>query len=49
MDEFFKYRSDYIDAYCEQFYGHTNWGYAESADPDVAITIVIYKDDDENE
>ena len=43
MEEDFKDRSDYIDAFCEKYYGHTNWGYAESADPNVAVTIVVYK------
>ena len=49
IDELFKYRSDYIDAYCDQFYGHTNWEYAESADPNVAVTIIVYKKRDEDE
>ena len=49
IDELFKYRSDYIDAYCELFYGHTNWEYAESADPNVAVTIIVYKKRDEDE
>ena len=44
MEEDFKYPSDYIDAFCEEYYGHTNWGYEKSTDPNVAVTIVIYKD-----
>ena len=45
--EDFKYRSDYIDAFCEEYYGHTNWGYIESTDENVAVTIVVYKEPEE--
>tara|TARA_B100000902_G_scaffold289097_1_gene275331 strand:- start:9756 stop:9944 length:189 start_codon:yes stop_codon:yes gene_type:complete len=47
MDDF-KYQTDYIDAYCQRYHGHTNWRYVESSDASVDITIIIYKEADED-
>ena len=49
IDKVFKYQTDYIDAYCQRYHGHTNWQYVESADANVDVTIIIYKEPDEDE
>ncbi len=48
-----EFTTDYLDAYCMQELGHTNWAYKEFEDiledigNDVHEIIVIYKQPDE--
>ena len=49
VDEIFKYETDYIDAYCERVYGHTNWQFAKSTDANVDVTIIIFKKPEKTE
>jgi len=47
--------SEYIDDYCRDNYGHTNWGYLDTytkeelkkADHDIENNIVFWHEDDE--
>ena len=49
--------SEYIDDYCRDNYGHTNWGYLDTytkkelakADHDIENNIVFWHEDDEEE
>ena len=48
--------SEYIDDYCRDTYGHTNWGYLDTytkeelkkADHDIENNIVFWHEDDED-
>jgi hypothetical protein len=40
--------TDYLDAYCEAEFGHTNWAFRVRADmfmldPDVEAVVIFYK------
>ena len=49
--------SEYIDDYCRDNYGHSNWGYLDTytkeelkkADHDIENNIVFWHEDDEDE
>ena len=49
--------SEYIDDYCRDNYGHTNWGYLDTytkeelakADHDIENNIVFWHEDEEDE
>ena len=49
--------SEYIDDYCRDNYGHTNWGYLDTytkeeltkADHDIENNIVFWHEDEEGE
>ena len=49
--------SEYIDDYCRDKYGHSNWGYLDTytkeelkkADHDIENNIVFWHEDDEEE
>ena len=43
-----KFPTDYLDAYCDAEYGHTNWVFRVRPDmfmldPDVASVVIFYK------
>ena len=43
-----KFPTDYLDAYCEAEFGHTNWAFRVRPemfmlDPDVASVVIFYK------
>ena len=49
-----QYPTDYLDAYCEATFGHTNWVFRVRADmfmldPSVASVVIFYKNPAEEE
>ena len=52
-----QFPTDYLDAYCEAEFGHTNWAFTISGDdpifgqedPDVGSVVIFYKQPAEEE
>jgi len=57
MNDMASDHSEYIDDYCRDNYGHTNWGYLDTytkeelakADHDIENNIVFWHEDEEDE